>query len=555
MSEKVKPTIVIGHKNPDTDSIVSAIAYANLKNKKGKGTFIAARAGEINEETKFVLDYFKAQAPTYIDNIKTQVSDIEIRHTEGVNRFISLKRAWELMQNLSVVTLPAVDQNGMLEGLITVSDIAYSYMNVYDSDILAKAHTKYKNIIETLNAQIVVGDEADVFDSGRVVVSAANPDMMENIIRKNDLVILGNRYESQLSAIEMEAACIVVCEGAKVTKTIEKLATDRGTTVITTPYDTYTVARLINQSMPIYYFMKTDRLITFDEDDYIDDIRDIMASVRHRDFPVLSKDGKYLGMISRRNLLGARGKKVILVDHNEKEQAVEGIAHADVSEIIDHHRLGTMQTIAPVFFRSQPLGCTSTIIYQMYNEAGVQIDKQVAGLLCSAIISDTLLFRSPTCTKVDEAAAKELASIAEIDLEEYAMQMFDAGSNLRGKEDKEIFYQDYKQFTAGKLLIGIGQVSSLNSKELRELKPRMRDYMLSILDGSGMDMLFLMLTDILKESTTLICVGSGAENLVANAFHIEEELERGSVDNYVELPGVVSRKKQLVPQLVMGVQE
>ena len=555
MSEKVKPTIVIGHKNPDTDSIVSAIAYANLKNKKGKGTFTAARAGEINEETKFVLDYFKAQAPTYIDNIKTQVSDIEIRHTEGVNRFISLKRAWELMQNLSVVTLPAVDQNGMLEGLITVSDIAYSYMNVYDSDILAKAHTKYKNIIETLNAQIVVGDEADVFDSGRVVVSAANPDMMENIIRKNDLVILGNRYESQLSAIEMEAACIVVCEGAKVTKTIEKLATDRGTTVITTPYDTYTVARLINQSMPIYYFMKTDRLITFDEDDYIDDIRDIMASVRHRDFPVLSKDGKYLGMISRRNLLGARGKKVILVDHNEKEQAVEGIAHADVSEIIDHHRLGTMQTIAPVFFRSQPLGCTSTIIYQMYNEAGVQIDKQVAGLLCSAIISDTLLFRSPTCTKVDEAAAKELASIAEIDLEEYAMQMFDAGSNLRGKEDKEIFYQDYKQFTAGKLLIGIGQVSSLNSKELKELKPRMRDYMLSILDGSGMDMLFLMLTDILKESTTLICVGSGAENLVANAFHIEEELERGSVDNYVELPGVVSRKKQLVPQLVMGVQE
>ena len=194
MSEKVKPTIVIGHKNPDTDSIVSAIAYANLKNKKGKGTFTAARAGEINEETKFVLDYFKAQAPTYIDNIKTQVSDIEIRHTEGVNRFISLKRAWELMQNLSVVTLPAVDQNGMLEGLITVSDIAYSYMNVYDSDILAKAHTKYKNIIETLNAQIVVGDEADVFDSGRVVVSAANPDMMENIIRKNDLVILGNRY-------------------------------------------------------------------------------------------------------------------------------------------------------------------------------------------------------------------------------------------------------------------------------------------------------------------------------------------------------------------------
>ena len=379
--ERIRKTIVIGHKNPDTDSICSAICYAKLKEQVTGHTHVAGRAGHINAETQFVLSYFGMEAPKLITNVKTEVRDIEIRRTKGVDRNISLKKAWNLMQDANVVTLPAVSPGGVLEGLITVGDITKSYMNVLDSSILSKAHTQYSNIIETLEGELIIGDRDAYFDEGKVLIAAANPDMMEYYICKHDLVILGNRYESQLCAIEMEADCIIVCEGAAVSMTIRKLAQERGCTVITTPYDTYTAARLINQSMPISYFMKTDKLITFDETDYIDDIKDVMASKRHRDFPILNKDGTYKGMISRRNLLGARGKQIILVDHNEKNQAVDGIENAEIIEIIDHHKLGTVETIAPVFFRNQPLGCTATIIYQMYHEKQVEIDAKTAGLV------------------------------------------------------------------------------------------------------------------------------------------------------------------------------
>ena len=546
-------TIVIGHKNPDTDSICSAICYANLKRILTGQDYVPGRAGHVNEETQFVLKYFGVQAPELIEHVKTEVRDIDIRQTKGVKRNISLKKAWNTMQDANVVTLPAVTEDGILEGLITVGDIAQSYMNVYDSSILSKANTQYSNIVETLEGHLVIGSEENYFNEGKVLIAAANPDMMEYYISKNDLVILGNRYESQLCAIEMEAACIIVCEGAAVSMTIKKLAQERGCTVITTPYDTYTAARLINQSMPISYFMKTENLITFEETDVIDEIKEVMASKRHRDFPILDKNGKYMGMISRRNLLGARGKSLIMVDHNEKTQAVDGIENARILEIIDHHRLGTIETMSPVFFRNQPLGCTATIIYQMYQEAGVKVEKEIAGLLCSAIISDTLLFRSPTCTQVYKKAAQELAEIAGIDAETYAMEMFAAASNLKTKSDEEIFYQDFKRFTAGKVSFGVGQISSLNEQELEQLQERLRPYLKKVHEmHPDVNMIFFMLTNILTESTLLLCEGSGAEAMIRETFHMEESKEnKGSV----ELPGVVSRKKQLIPAIVMALQE
>ena len=549
-----RKTIVIGHKNPDTDSICSAVCYANLKRQLTKEDYQPGRAGRVNEETQFVLNYFGVEPPELIENVKTQVLDIEIRETRGVKKNLSLKNAWNLMQEANAVTIPAVTDDGMLEGLITVGDIAKSYMNVYDSSILSKANTQYANIVETLEGNMVVGDVSDYFNNGKVLIAAANPDMMEYYIAKGDLVILGNRYESQLCAIEMEAACIIVCEGAAVSMTIKKLAQERGCAVMTTPYDTYTAARLVNQSIPISYFMKTDGLITFEVEDYIDDIKDVMASKRHRDFPVLDKNGKYKGMISRRNLLGAKGKRLILVDHNERSQAVEGMESAEVLEIIDHHRLGTVETIAPVFFRNQPVGCTATIIYQMYQENHVKIEPKIAGLLCSAIISDTLLFRSPTCTEADKRAALNLADIAGIEVEKYASSMFAAGSNLKGKTDGEIFYQDFKKFTFGKVNFGVGQISSLNSKELDELKERMLPYMKKAREEHGVDMMFFMLTSILTESTELLCEGQGAKQLIATAFRAEDSTDSGE-DHLVSLPGVVSRKKQLIPGIMIAVQE
>ena len=552
-----RKTMVIGHRNPDTDSICSAICYANLKQAVTGEEYMPARAGHVNGETQFVLDYFGAEEPQLVEDVRTQVRDIEIRKTKGVADNISLKRAWNIMQENNVVTIPSVREDGTLEGLITVGDITKTYMNIYDSSILSKANTQYSNIIETLEAELIIGSADAYFDQGKVLIAAANPDLMEFYIEPHDLVILGNRYESQLCAIEMGADCIIVCEGAAVSMTIKKIAQERGCTIIATTYDTYTAARLINQSMPISYFMTREHLITFNSDDYIDEIREVMASKRHRDFPILDKDGRYLGMISRRNLLGAKGKQVILVDHNEKNQAVAGIENAEILEIIDHHRLGTIQTMSPVFFRNQPLGCTATIIYQMYQEAGIKVEPKIAGLLCSAIVSDTLLFRSPTCTPVDEMAARALADIAGIDIEKYAMEMFSAGSNLKDKSDEEIFYQDFKRFTSGKVTIGVGQITSLNGEELDKLKGRMEAFMEKALENNGLDMIFFMLTNILTETTDLICEGQGALQLAGKAFHQDIELleEEGLKEPVLRLPGVVSRKKQLIPELMLAEQE
>ncbi|MBU9736132.1 putative manganese-dependent inorganic diphosphatase [Diplocloster agilis] len=541
---------VIGHKNPDTDSICSAIAYADFKRKTAPGNFIAKRAGQINEETQYVLNRFQVSAPGYLSSVYTQVRDVEIRKTQGVEESISLKKAWGLMKESGIVTLPVTSKTNQLEGLITIGDIATSYMEVYDSRILSTARTQYKNILETLDGTMVEGNPHAYFIKGKVVIAATSPDLMEDYVEDDDLVILGNRYESQLCAIEMNAACLIVCEGAKVSQTIRKLARERSCQVISTPHDTYTVARLINQSMPIKHFMTRENLITFTTDDLIDDIKDTMARKRHREFPVVDKRGVYIGMISRRNLLNMNRKQLILVDHNEKSQAVDGIESSEILEIIDHHRLGTIETITPVFFRNQPLGCTATIISQMYRERNIEIPVRIAGLLCAAIISDTLMFRSPTCTAEDRAAAEYLAGIAGIeDLPTFAHEMFRAGSNLNSKSPEEIFYQDFKKFNVSDVSFGVGQINSMEQSELEEIKGKLIPYMEKAFQEHDVTMMFFMLTNIIDERTELICYGGSSKELAAEAFGLA-----GDTDSMM-LEGVVSRKKQLIPAFVTVLQQ
>lgn len=547
--ERNRKVYVLGHKNPDTDSICSAIAYAYLKNQTEGSHFVAKRAGQVNEETKFVLDYFGVDEPTMLKQVKPQVKDIEMRPIKGVSDEISLKKAWNLMEERDVVTLP-ITKGKKLEGLITIGDIATSYMAVYDSSILGWARTKYRNIIETIDGEMLVGNEHGVVSKGKVLVAAANPDLMEDYIKENDLVILGNRYESQLCAIEMNAACIIICEGAPASMTIKKLAEEKDCAVICSPHDTYTVARLINQSMPIKYFMHREPLITFEIDEPVESIKEVMTGVRHRDFPILDMDGNYSGcMISRRNLLSMKRKQLILVDHNEKGQAIDGIEETDILEIIDHHRLGSLETIAPVFFRNQPLGCTATIIYQMFIEKGVDIPKDIAGLLCSAIISDTLMFRSPTCTGTDEEAAYVLAGISGIDIRSYAGKMFKAGSNLSSKTPEEIFYQDFKKTSVGKITFGVGQVNALDGEELADIKERMAPYLEETFSHHGVSMLFFMLTNIIEEKTELLFYGENVNSIVEKAFHIETDDGNACI-----LEDVVSRKKQVIPALVVALQ-
>lgn len=548
MKEYNRPISVIGHINPDTDSICSAIAYAELKRKITGKDYIAKRAGQINSETQFVLEHFGVYPPGYLPDVRMQVKDVDMRQVSGASNNISLKKAWEYMSANTIVTLPIVKEGNVLEGLITVGDIARTYMDIYDSRILATAKTPYKNIIETLEGEIVVGDIDSYLSKGKVLIAAANPDLMENYIDEHDLVILGNRYESQLSAIEMNADCIIVCEGAPISITISKLAKDKNCTIIRTPYDTFTVARLINQSMPINFFMKKDGLITFTKEDFIDEIKGIMANKRFRDFPIVDSKGRLSGMISRRNLLGAKKKQLILVDHNERSQAVDGLEEAEILEIIDHHRLGSIETMSPVFFRNQPLGCTATIIYQMYVENNVPIEPYIAGLLCSAIISDTLVYRSPTCTEVDKLAAQALAEIANIDVLSYAQEMFAAGSNLKNRSPEEIFYQDFKKFTANDIVFGVGQINSMNAEELESIKEKLVPYMEKAFSDHKVSMIFFMLTNIIDESTDLLYEGNGAAELVRKAFR------RPTAEKEIVLEGIVSRKKQLIPSLMMALQ-
>ena len=545
----MKPVIVIGHKNPDSDSICSAICYAHLKTVLTGREHIPCRAGEVNNETKYILERFSVEPPQLVETLAPTLADVQYRQIEGISSHLSLRRAWEYMRDNDIPTVPVVTDQGQLKGILTLGDIARFYMEDQDANALAEAGTRYRNIVDTLQGEMVVGDPEDHFHEGKVMVAAANPDVMEEYINEHDLVILGNRYESQLSSIEMKAGCIVVCLGSKVSKSIQKLAQEAGTAVVSSPLDTYACSKLINQAVPVRHVMRTKGVITFRSDDPVADVKAAVSKVRVRYFPILDADGYYMGMISQRNLLDIEHQQVILVDHNEKDQAVDGIRQAEVTEIIDHHRIDSVETMNPIYFRNQPLGCTATIVTLMYQENGVAIEPKIAGLLCSAILSDTLMFRSPTCTPTDERIARMLAGIAGIEIESHASAMFNAGSNLGGKTPDEIFHIDCKRFKAEATSLAVAQVTSVSTNELARLKNRMLPYLQSLQPNSGLDMLFLMLTNIINESTELLFVGHNAREIVQSAFGVECEA------NSATLPGVVSRKKQLMGPLITAIDE
>ena len=541
---------VIGHKNPDTDSICSAIAYCDIKNRTTQESrYIPKRAGQINEETEYVLNRFGVHPPGYLSNIGTQVKDMDIRLSPEANKSMSLKNAWDLMQENSIVSLPIREKDGTLEGLITIGDIAKTYMDTTDSYLLSRARTQYQRIAETIGGKVIEGNAHGYFIQGKIMVATANPDKMKEYVEENDMVIMGNREEDHLQAIEQNVSCIIVGMGIEVTEKVLKLAHEKDIVIISSPYDTFTISRLINQSIPVSYVMKRDNMVTFNTEDFTDDIQDVMVKNRHRAFPVINPHGKCIGTISRRNFLDMHKKKVVLVDHNEVDQAVDNIEKAEILEIIDHHKLGTLQTMTPVAFRNEPVGCTGTILYEIYGEQRLEIPEKIAGLLCAAIISDTLMFRSPTCTQTDKIAASALALIAGIKIEDFAREMFSAGSNLKDKSPEEIFYQDYKKFIGeGNVSFGVGQISSMDSEELKEIKEKLMPFMVSECGRHDITRVYFMLTNILEESTELLFYGEGSQQMAEIAF------EKKPDGDAFCLPGVVSRKKQLIPAMMEAAQ-
>ena len=383
---------------------------------------------------------------------------------------------------------------------------------------------------------------------GKIVIGAASPETMEAVVEPGDLVLVANRYEAQYCAIEMGAACIVVCTGSAVPKTIVRLAEERGCTVISTPLDTYPVACMISQSVPISFYMLREGLLTFRTGDDLDTVREVMGRVRHVYFPVLDGENRYVGVISRRNLLNLRRRQLILVDHNEKTQCVDGWEDAEILEIIDHHRIGNLETSGPVLFRNQPVGCTATVIYQMFGEQAVPIPPDIAGLMLSAILSDTLLFRSPTCTPLDRQVAQALGRVAGVVPEELAEAMFEAGEDLTGKTPEDLFRQDFKTFEAAGIHFGVGQGSFVSRGNYETARDMIREYLPGALAESGLTMLFYMLTSLPEQATMVLYAGEGAESLLRSAFGREPE------EGGVLLPDLVSRKKQFIPQLLRAVQ-
>ena len=550
MPKEAHKVVVIGHRNPDTDSICSAIAYAELKNRTSTLVCEPRRAGKMNQETEFVLKKFGVTPPRMCTDVNPKIRDVDYREMPGIPGSTSLRRAWKIMRDQQIDTLSITSADNELEGIITVKDLATANMDVFDTAVLAKSRTSYKNILETLNGTMVVGDADAVCTTGHIKIGTATPELLESSVEKGDIVILSNRYESQLCAIEKEASLLIICNGAKVGRTIQRIADETGVAIMTTPVDTYAAGKLISQCAPISYYMTRDNILKFTLVTPVADVLRVMAKVRHRYFPILDEDGKYCGMVSRRNVIALRKRRIILVDHNEATQAVEGFDQAEILEIIDHHRIGSLETSGPVYFRNQPVGCTSTIITQMYDENGVDIPPQIAGLLLAAILSDTLAFRSPTCTPVDENAAKRLAKIAGVDIEEFSTEMFEAGEKLDGKTPEEVFLQDFKVFMCGDIRFGVAQGSYMTRKNLQAAQALLQPYLEEARNKQNVEDLYMLLTDVPKEESVVICTGRYAAEVLSNGFE-----SRPAADGSWTLPGVVSRKKQFIPAMMSAYQE
>lgn len=550
MPKAAHKVVVIGHRNPDTDSICSAIAYAELKNKTSDLVCEPRRAGKMNQETEFVLKKFGVKPPRMCTDVNPKIRDVDYREMPGIPGSTSLRKAWEIMRDKQIDTLPVTSPDNELEGVITVKDIATANMDVFDTGILAKSQTTYRNILETLGGTMVVGREDDVCTTGHIRIGTATPEMLESTVEKGDIVILTNRYESQLCAIEKEASLLILCNNAKVGRTIQRIAEETGVAIMTTPVDTYAAGKLISQCAPISYYMTRSDIMKFTLVTPVADVTRVMAKVRHRYFPILDEDGKYCGMVSRRNIINLRKRRIILVDHNEATQAVEGFDQAEILEIIDHHRIGSLETSGPVYFRNQPVGCTATIVTQMYDENGMEIPPQIAGLLLAAILSDTLVFRSPTCTPLDEALAKRLAKIAGVDIDEFASEMFEAGEKLDGKTAEEVFLQDFKVFMCGDIRFGVAQGSYMTRKNLLAAEALLQPYLEEARNKQNVEDIYMLLTDVPKEESVVISDGRYASEVLSDGFETQP-----AEDGSFTLPGVVSRKKQFIPALMTAYQE
>lgn len=539
---------VSGHKNPDTDSICAAISYSYLLNATHKyGQAVPVRLGEVSRETEYVLKRFNAHTPQLLKSVKQKVEDLDYDQVTLFSKELTLRTAWSLMCQMNLKSAPVLDDHSHLLGLLSSTNIIEGYMEDWDKDILKNAHTPIENVVDTLDAKIVYLNPKLRTIKGSLHITGMNSQEVIDHVNEHDVIITGgDRTEGIREMLKKKVDLIILTNSLHLEESVLEECKNAGVSVVTTAFTTFKTSQQIIQAVPVEYVMQKGDLTCFSTDDTVDYLKEVMSETRYHSYPVIDLNDQVVGTISRFQVITGDHKKMILVDHNERGQAVEGIEEAEILEVVDHHRVADFQTVGPLQFRAEPLGCTCTIIAKMYKEQGVEIPKNVAGLMLAAIISDTLLFRSPTCTKIDKEIALELASIAGVDAEEFGLAMFKAGTSLVGKTIEEIYNQDYKAFNIGDAKVGIAQVNTMDIDGFAPLKAEMLEYMENLCVENGFDTAVLLLTDVINATSEVFVAGSYPE-YVENAFNVQ------LVEHEANLPGVISRKKQVVPAITRAI--
>lgn len=534
---------VSGHRNPDTDSICSAIAYSYLLKAINRYNAMPVRLGEVNRETEYVLKRFDVEIPVLLKTVKQKVEDLNYDKVTVFSKELTLKTAWDLMKQQNVKSAPILDDHGQLLGLLSTSNIVEGFMEKWDSSLLKDAHTPIENVIDTLEASILYLNHDLKIIRGDLHIAAMRGEEAKKRIKPGDIVIVGgDRDDAVNSLIEAQVSLIILTGSLELEKDMLDKLKDKGISVISTPFNTYLTSQQIIQAIPVEYIMQKGDLKIFTTDDTLDHVKEVMSETRFRSYPVLDLNNRCVGSISRFALLKGLRKKVILVDHNERGQSIPGIEEADILEIVDHHRVADIQTVGPLLFRGEPLGSTATIVTKMFEEFDVEIPQAIAGILLGAVVSDTLLFKSPTCTPTDTKIARKLAKIAQVDIQEFAMDMFKAGTSLAGKTVEEIFNQDFKKFLFENGTVGVGQVNTMDIEGFAEYKAEMLEYMTKFAQDNNLDFVALLLTDVINANSEIFAAGPKAY-LVEQAFNIKLN------DSQATLKGVISRKKQVVPAI------
>lgn len=540
---------VSGHRNPDTDSICSAIAYSYLLNATNKYNAVPVRLGEINRETEYVLKRFGVEHPVLLKTVKQKVEDLNYDKVTVFSKDLTLKTAWFLLKQQNLKSAPILDEHGQLLGLLSTSNIIEGYMDQWDSEVLKKAKTPVENVIDTLEANVIYLNESLKVVEGDIHIAAMSGSEAKKRIHENDVVIVGgDRSDDLEELISVKPSLIVLTGSLTADENVVKKCEEQGISIISTPFNTYQASQQIVQAIPVEYVMIKGDIKTFSTDDTLDYMKEVMSETRYRGYPVIDLNNRCVGSISRFALLKGLRKKVILVDHNERGQSIPGIEEADILEIVDHHRVADIQTVGPLMFRGEPLGSTATIVTKMFDELDVEMPSHIAGLLLGAVVSDTLLFKSPTCTPVDTKIAKKLAKIAGVDIQEFAMEMFKAGTSLVGKTVDEIFNQDFKKFSFDNLQVGVAQVNSMDIEGFLPYKKDMLDYMNKFAEDNNLEFTLLLLTDIINANSEIF-VGGPRPELVEKAFNVQLTECQGT------LVGVISRKKQVVPAITAVMSE